>query len=118
MRQELERPTAVASSAGASLCRHDNVAASRWSLLGGLAAVFVIGRVGRELYVRTIGRRRDRRARLARLGTGAHLSFFVSVLGEPPAMRRTIQKHDSKRIVTPADPDFDAKLAGAWHPIL
>ena len=43
------------------------------------------------LYRRTLGRRRDRYGRLARLGTNGQISFFSSVLGEPPAMRRTEQ---------------------------
>lgn len=44
-----------------------------------------------SLYRSTFGRRRDRYGRLARLGTNAQVSFFSSVLGEPPAMRRTEQ---------------------------
>src|SRR6266508_283303 len=54
-----------------------------------LAAVAVVGLV-RGGYRRTLGRRRDRYARLERLGTNAQLSFFSSALGEPPAMRRTV----------------------------
>lgn len=50
----------------------------------GAIAAFVWG-----TYRRTLGRRRDRYARLARLGTNAQISFFSSVLGEPPAIRRT-----------------------------
>lgn len=37
----------------------------------------------------TIGRRRDHYRRLSRLGTNAQLAFFNSVLGQPPAYRRT-----------------------------
>jgi hypothetical protein len=40
------------------------------------------------VYRRTLGRRRDRYGRLARLGTNGQISFFAAVLGEPPAMRR------------------------------
>jgi hypothetical protein len=40
---------------------------------------------------RTLGRRWDVYGRLYRLGAGAQLSFFVSVIGEPPALRDTIE---------------------------
>jgi hypothetical protein len=53
-----------------------------------LGAIALIG-LGWGFYRRTLGRRRDRYGRLARLGTNAQISFFSSVLGEPPAMRRT-----------------------------
>jgi hypothetical protein len=53
-----------------------------------VAAVALLG-LAWGLYRRTLGRRRDRYGRLARLGTNAQVSFFSSVLGEPPAMRRT-----------------------------
>lgn len=43
---------------------------------------------GWGLYKRTLGRRRDRYARLRRLGTNAQISFFSSALADPPAMRR------------------------------
>jgi hypothetical protein len=52
------------------------------------------------LYRKTLGRRRDRYGRLERLGTNAQISFFSSVLGEPPAMRRTedsaISRYDNE----------------------
>jgi hypothetical protein len=54
-----------------------------------VAALLVFAATLRGWYRRTIGRRRDRYRRLARLGTNAQLSFFTSVLGEPPAIRRT-----------------------------
>jgi hypothetical protein len=63
-------------------------------LIGGLAALGLIWNGARQWYRRTLGRRRDRYSRLARLGPGAQLSFFTSVLGEPPAVRRTITKDD------------------------
>ncbi len=44
----------------------------------------------RAWFMRTLGRRRNRYERLGRLGTNAHLSFFASVLGEPPAIRRSL----------------------------
>jgi hypothetical protein len=59
------------------------------SILGRGAALLVLGGAIWAWYRRTLGRRRDRYARLARLGTGAQLSFFTSVLGEPPAMRKS-----------------------------
>src|SRR5687768_16116817 len=54
-----------------------------------LAAIAIAG-ILRSVYRRTVGRRRDRYGRLRRLGTMAQVSFFSSVLGEPPAMRRTV----------------------------
>jgi hypothetical protein len=54
-----------------------------------LAAIAVAG-VARGIYRRTLGRRRDRYARLSRLGANAQISFFSSVLGEPPAMERSL----------------------------
>ncbi|MEO6857670.1 MAG: ETEC_3214 domain-containing protein [Solirubrobacteraceae bacterium] len=81
------------------------------TVVAGLGALFVIGQSLLVLYRRTIGRSRDRRTRLARLGAGAHISFFEAVLGEPPAMSRSIRKDDSKRLVTQDDPDFNPSLA-------
>lgn len=61
------------------------------AILGALlAAVAVVGGL-RGVYRRTLGRRRDRYQRLGRLGTNAQLAFFASVLGEPPAMRRSFE---------------------------
>jgi hypothetical protein len=54
-----------------------------------VGAVIGLAAIVRNWYRRTIGRRRDRYRRLARLGTNAQLSFFESVLGEPPAIKRT-----------------------------
>lgn len=54
------------------------------AVLGAIALVGIV----RSLYRKTAGRRRDRYRRLERLGTNAQVSFFSSVLGEPPAMRR------------------------------
>jgi hypothetical protein len=64
------------------------------ALLGGFAGLLAIGGATRGWWRRTLGRRADRYARIARLGTGAHLSFFIAVLGEPPAMRVTMVKED------------------------
>lgn len=53
---------------------------------------------GWGLYRRTLGRRRDRYARLRRLGTNAQISFFSSAFADPPAMRRkqesTVTRYD------------------------
>jgi hypothetical protein len=54
---------------------------------GIVAAAAVIGFVY-STYRRTFGRKWDHYHRLARLGTNAQVSFFSSVLGQPPAMRR------------------------------
>jgi len=59
-------------------------------LLGAGAALLTVGGALRTAYRRTLGRRRDRYERLARLGTGAQLSFFTAVLGEPPAIKRSL----------------------------
>jgi hypothetical protein len=59
--------------------------------LTALLAAVALASLIRSIYRRTLGRRRDRYARLQRLGTNAQLSFFDSVLGEPAAMRRTVE---------------------------
>ena len=74
------------------------------------AAVGAVGILVRW-YRRTLGRRKHAYDRLARLGTGAHLSFFESVLGEPPAIRQTVVESDYREIVTSDDPRFDRQLA-------
>jgi hypothetical protein len=53
-----------------------------------LAAIALFG-IAWGVYRKSFGRRRDRYSRLGRLGTNAQISFFSSVLGDPPAMRRT-----------------------------
>jgi len=60
-----------------------------------LGAIAVAGLL-RGLWRKTLGRRRDRYARLRRLGTNAQLAYFTSVLGEPPAMRRTFESEISR----------------------
>jgi hypothetical protein len=80
------------------------------ALLGGFAGLLAIGGASRGWWRRTLGRRADRYARLARLGTGAHLSFFVAVLGEPPAMRSSTIKDDYIEWVSSEDPDFDPSV--------
>jgi hypothetical protein len=59
-------------------------------LLAALLAAIALAGIVRGIYRRTLGRRRDRYARIRRLGTNGQLSFFTSVLGEPPAMRRRV----------------------------
>jgi hypothetical protein len=68
-----------------------------WDWLGNAGTVLAVLATGfallsgaRSLYRRTLGRRRDRYTRLARLGARAQLSFFSDVLGESPAMRTAI----------------------------
>lgn len=58
------------------------------------AVIAVAGFLGpvRAYYNRTIGRRVDLYRRLERLGVGAHQSFFETVLGEAPAIRRSITR--------------------------
>ena len=75
------------------------------AILGALVALVALNAAIKAAYRRTLGRRRDRYARLGRLGTGAQLSFFEAVLGEPPAMRKTIVKDDYAVIVATGDPD-------------
>ena len=77
------------------------------SLVGAAAAAYVLLGAIRGWYRRTIGRRRDRYARLARLGIGAQLPFFSSVLGEPPAMLRTLGKYDYLVPLERDDPGYD-----------
>lgn len=67
------------------------------SVLGGGAALFAIWEEIRRRYRATIGRRAENYRQLARLGTGAQLSFFTSVLGEPLAMQSTIRKSSVPR---------------------
>jgi hypothetical protein len=59
-------------------------------LIGTILAAFGLAALARGWYRKTLGRRRDTERRLERLGTNAQLSFFTSVLGDPPAMRRSI----------------------------
>lgn len=54
--------------------------------VGALLALLLLFERARAWFRRTIGRRQDRYRALRRLGTGARLEFFESVLGEPPAI--------------------------------
>jgi hypothetical protein len=89
-------------------------------VVGALAALLVIAAAVRAQYRRTLGRRRDRYGRLGRLGVGAQLSFVASVVGEPPAVRRTVHSKSTK-VVAIDEPEFDPALArpGAdWHDLV
>lgn len=79
-------------------------------LLGAVAALLAITGAGRDIYRRTLARRRDRYARLARLGAGAQLSFFEAVLGEPPAIRRTLTKDDTIELAYAGDAGYQSEL--------
>ena len=59
-------------------------------VLSVLVAIRTLGPPLWATYRRTLGRRADRYKRLSRLGTGAQLSFFEAVLGEPPAILHSI----------------------------
>lgn len=72
-------------------------------LVAGAVAALVLLDSARGWFRRTIGRRRDSYRRLHRLGTGARLQFFESVLGEPPAISR---RHEIE--VERWDPQQDA----------
>ncbi len=82
------------------------------ALLAGGAALVVVGGALRGWWRRTVGRRADRYARLKRLGTGAHLTFFEAVLGEPPAISRTVINANYLEYVSSADLDYDAMRPG------
>lgn len=77
------------------------------SLVGALSAVLIVSGAIRTLYLDTVGRRRDRYSRLSRLGTGAQVPFFTSVLGEPPAVQHTVVKEDSMVPLDRDDPGYD-----------
>jgi len=61
-------------------------------IAGGVAAALTLLGSARRVWARTLGRRWDITRRLNRLGTGAQLDFFQSVLGEPPVIRRTFTR--------------------------
>jgi hypothetical protein len=62
------------------------------TIIAGVVAALGLGEYVRSLIQRTIGRRSDLTRRLQRLGTGAQLDFFESVLEEPPAIRRSFER--------------------------
>jgi hypothetical protein len=63
-------------------------------LVGAIVAGFTLAGGARAWYRRTVGRRRSAYRALQRLGTHAQLSFFTAVLGEPPAISRSIPRKD------------------------
>lgn len=67
------------------------------TIIAGVVAALGLGEYGRSLFRRTIGKRSDLTRRLQRLGTGAQLEFFESVLGEPPAKRRSFELDQPNR---------------------
>ena len=91
---------------------HGSTLADAAAVVAGIGALIVIGATIREFWRRTLGRRSDRYGRLSRLGTGAHLSFFTAVLGEPPAMSRTVLKTDFKEFIGSNDPAFEPTSEG------
>jgi hypothetical protein len=95
---------------GVAVVNAGDLAVGAATALGAIVALGAVLGYLLRWYRRTLGRRRQAYERLARLGTGAHLSFFESVLGEPPAIRRTVVKEDFKEWVSEDDPRFDAAL--------
>jgi hypothetical protein len=77
------------------------------ALLGIVVAALGLGAGARDIYRRTLGRRRDRYRRIGRLGTEAQLDFFTAVLGEPPGIRHTVTKEDFLEYIGPKDPGYD-----------
>lgn len=61
------------------------------TIIGGVSAAMVIVGTIRGVFERTIARRWSLYRRLQRLGCGAQLDFFTTVLREPPAMKRTAE---------------------------
>jgi len=70
-----------------------------------IAAVAVLGSVV-GVWRRTLGRRRAMASRVKRLGIGAQLSYFVSVLGEPPAIRQPMDLDDHPWVTAQEPEEF------------
>jgi len=79
------------------------------SIVGGLAALLVVGNAARGWWRRNFGRRANSYDRLRRLGTGANLTFFEAVLGDPPAVSRSIVKSDYLEYLSADDPEYDPR---------
>jgi hypothetical protein len=60
------------------------------TVIGLVAAALVVAGALTTWY-RTVGRRRDHYSRLSRLGANAQVSFFEAVLGQPPALKKSVQ---------------------------
>src|SRR5262245_16303606 len=84
-----------------------NLVGNASALLGIAVAAIGLSAGARDLYRRTLGRRRDRYHRLARLGTEAQLDFFTAVLGEPPAIRHTVVKKNFREYIDRNDPRYE-----------
>src|SRR3954468_9791042 len=84
-------------------------AADYATIIAGVLAALGLFDYARSVWGRTVGRRRVVAQRLARLGTGAQLGFFESVLGEPPALRRRFEL-DEKDWGAVADDDSEPPL--------
>ena len=86
------RPVAVASMQTTTHTWYTGLSswlASAGQIAAALVAAGAIAAFVWSVYRRTLGRRRDRYSRLARLGANAQISFFSSALGDPPAIRQT-----------------------------
>jgi len=86
---ELNALTSLQASANTWYGNIDTWLAQAGQIAAALVAAGAVLAFTWGTYRRTFGRRRDRYGRLARLGTNAQITFFSSVLGEPPAIRRT-----------------------------
>ncbi len=62
-------------------------------IVAAVAAILAIVGPGRAWFNRTVGRRFDLYRRFNRLGVGVHQSFFETVIGEGPAIRRKVTSH-------------------------
>jgi hypothetical protein len=60
-------------------------------IIGAAVAVLALWGPVQSFFRRTLGRRWDLYRRLYRLGAGAQLDFFIAVIGEPPALRDTVE---------------------------
>jgi hypothetical protein len=68
------------------------LSAADWAtIVAGIVAALGFADYLRSVWRPTAGRRRDVARRFKRLGNGAQVQFFESVLGEPPAMRRRFE---------------------------
>jgi hypothetical protein len=68
-----------------------------------LAALALTGGV-RAVWRRTLGRRSDEQRRIGRLGVGARLSFYESVLGEPSMKVERVDLHWDDDVIDDAKP--------------
>jgi hypothetical protein len=60
-------------------------------IVGAAVAVITLAGPVQSFFRRTLGRKWDLYTRLYRLGAGAQLDFFIAVIGEPPALRDTVE---------------------------